>query len=72
MKLSSFLPYIFLLTSLFADAPPPGFKAIFNGKDLTDWNGEPGRWTVEEEGKVSVPVAAWLLHARCCAQPLLR
>ena len=48
MKLSSFLPYIFLLTSLFADAPPPGFKAIFNGKDLTDWNGEPGRWTVEE------------------------
>jgi hypothetical protein len=48
MKLLFFLPYIALVTSLFADAPPPGFKAIFNGKDLTDWNAEPGRWTVEE------------------------
>ncbi len=48
MKLLFFLPYIALITSLFAEDPSPGFKAIFNGKDLTGWNGEPGRWTVEE------------------------
>ncbi len=48
MKLRCFFPYVALVTSLFADDPPPGFKAIFNGKDLTDWNGEPGRWAVEE------------------------
>ena len=48
MKLRYFFPYLALIASLSADDPPPGFKAIFNGKDLTDWNGEPGRWTVEE------------------------
>ncbi len=25
-----------------------GFKPIFNGKDLTGWEGEPGWWTVED------------------------
>jgi hypothetical protein len=25
-----------------------GFAPIFNGKDLTGWEGEPGRWSVEE------------------------
>ena len=48
MKLSFLLPCLALATSLFADEPPPGFKAIFNGKDLTGWNGEPGRWSVED------------------------
>ncbi|MDZ4287037.1 MAG: DUF1080 domain-containing protein, partial [Prosthecobacter sp.] len=28
-----------LLTSAFAAEPPPGFRAIFNGKDLTGWHG---------------------------------
>jgi Domain of Unknown Function (DUF1080) len=25
-----------------------GFTSIFNGKDLTDWEGEPGYWSVED------------------------
>jgi putative membrane-bound dehydrogenase-like protein len=30
-----------------ADAPA-GFRALFNGTDLTGWSGEPGRWSVED------------------------
>jgi hypothetical protein len=25
-----------------------GFKSIFNGKDLTGWEGDPAYWTVED------------------------
>ena len=25
-----------------------GFKPIFNGKDLTGWDGDPAYWTVED------------------------
>lgn len=28
--------------------PPEGFQAIFNGKDLTGWDGPPGAWRVED------------------------
>ena len=33
-----------------ADAPPEpaDMKVIFNGKDLTGWNGDPGLWSVKE------------------------
>lgn len=48
MKLYRFLPCLALVTPLFADEPPAGFKALFNGKNLTGWNGEPGRWSVED------------------------
>jgi putative membrane-bound dehydrogenase-like protein len=48
MKLFFILPYLALASSLFADEPEPGFKSIFNGKDLTGWSGEPGRWSVED------------------------
>jgi putative membrane-bound dehydrogenase-like protein len=27
---------------------PAGFRAIFNGTDLSGWSGEPGRWSVED------------------------
>ena len=30
-----------------ADHAGPGFVQIFNGKDLTGWDGEPGFWSVE-------------------------
>ena len=33
-----------------ADRPPPGFKALFNGKDLTGWQ---GLVTVKERAKLS-------------------
>jgi type 1 glutamine amidotransferase len=28
--------------------PPEGFKAVFNGRDLSDWQGSPEFWSVEE------------------------
>jgi Domain of Unknown Function (DUF1080) len=27
---------------------PEGFKAVFNGRDLTDWEGSPSYWSVED------------------------
>jgi hypothetical protein len=31
-----------------ADEPPAGFTAIFNGRDLTGWEGSPKYWKVED------------------------
>ena len=31
-----------------ASEPPEGFKAIFNGRDLTGWEGSPAYWSVED------------------------
>jgi len=31
-----------------APKPPEGFQAIFNGRDLTDWEGSPDYWSVKE------------------------
>ena len=28
--------------------PPEGFKAVFNGRDLTGWEGSPTYWSVED------------------------
>lgn len=33
---------------LVADEPEPGFVSMFNGKDLTGWDGKPGWWYVED------------------------
>ena len=29
-------------------AAEPGFQPIFNGKDLSGWEGQPGAWRVED------------------------
>ena len=51
----SMLPLLLLvaLPSLAADAPktaPPesGLRSIFNGKDLSGWDGDPRLWSVKE------------------------
>src|SRR5947199_5290080 len=31
-----------------APKPPEGFEAIFNGRDLTGWEGSPKYWKVED------------------------
>jgi hypothetical protein len=31
-----------------APVPPQGFQAVFNGRDLTGWEGSPNYWSVEE------------------------
>ena len=33
---------------LAADKPEKGFKSLFNGKDLTGWNGHPKLWSVAD------------------------
>ncbi len=33
---------------VFASTPPEGFKAVFNGRDLTGWEGSPSYWSVED------------------------
>ena len=31
-----------------AQSPEPGFKTLFNGKDLSNWAGRPNHWSVED------------------------
>src|SRR5262245_968198 len=40
----------FTVNDLYAaePAPPPGFRAIFNGRDLTDWEGSSDYWSVKD------------------------
>ena len=43
-----FFVLIFLFTTSVALAgPPDGFTSMFNGKDLTGWDGSPTYWKVE-------------------------
>jgi putative heme-binding domain-containing protein len=46
-------------TAAWGQSPPPeGFRPLFNGKDLTGWDGNPELWTVEEgclTGKTTGP-----------------
>ena len=35
-------------TSLLAQPVEPGFKSLFNGKDLSGWEGRPHHWSVED------------------------
>lgn len=41
---------LLLASTLFLSAaePPEGFENIFNGKDLTGWDGNPVHWSVAE------------------------
>ena len=45
MKIRLLLP---LLLAPFAFAADPGVKSIFNGKDLSGWEGLPGYWSVRD------------------------
>jgi hypothetical protein len=35
-------------STVLAQEPEPGFKSLFNGKDLTGWAGRPNHWSVED------------------------
>ena len=37
-----------LLTPAFAGESEAGFVSMFNGKDLTGWEGRPGAWSVQD------------------------
>jgi len=36
----------------------PGFKSLFNGKDLTGWNGDPKLWSVKDDAITGQTTAA--------------
>jgi uncharacterized protein (TIGR03067 family) len=36
------------VTAMFASELEPGFKSLFNGKDLTGWAGRPQHWSVQD------------------------
>jgi hypothetical protein len=42
------LPGVVLCDEPAAPSPPAGFQAIFNGKDLTGWEGSPEYWSVQD------------------------
>lgn len=50
MKYSTLLLCICLTSPAFAQQPPEeqGLEPIFNGKDLTGWDGDPKLWTVKD------------------------
>lgn len=53
-RLSAFLPALTAFAILSAASLPaaesvePGFKSLFNGKDLTGWDGNPKLWSVKD------------------------
>ena len=48
MKSSLLLVSLFTLVAAQAHAAEPGFKPLFNGKDLAGWDGNPALWKVED------------------------
>ena len=56
MKINTRLPGALLLsaagfisaTMVLGQTPEPGFKSLFNGKDLTGWAGRSNHWSVED------------------------
>lgn len=48
MTLRSLLPAIIFSSCLIASAAEDGFTPLFNGKDLTGWDGDPKLWKVED------------------------
>jgi hypothetical protein len=48
IRFSSLSCILCLATFLNAAGVEKGFSSIFNGKDLTGWEGMPGMWTVKD------------------------
>jgi hypothetical protein len=51
------------------NTPPPGFTALFNGKDLTGWKGLPLKVNTNEKKKASRPYIAMSMPERLKATP---
>jgi hypothetical protein len=48
-RIISFLGYMLVVAVAgLVQAAEPGFEPMFNGKDLTGWEGKPGAWRVED------------------------
>lgn len=58
MKLTSLLTFVLLSFGVSATLAQDGFRPLFNGKDLTGWDGNPELWSVEDgciTGKTNGP-----------------
>ena len=51
------------------NVPPAGYKAIFNGKDLTGWKGLPLKANTNAKKKETVPYVAMTMPERLAATP---
>jgi hypothetical protein len=51
------------------NTPPPGFKALFNGKDLTGWKGLPLKPNMNAKKKEAQPYVAMTMPERLNASP---
>jgi hypothetical protein len=51
------------------NTPPPGFKALFNGKDLTGWKGLPVKENTNAKSKANRPYVAMSMPERLKASP---
>jgi hypothetical protein len=51
------------------NAPPPGYTALFNGKDLTGWKGLPLKENPNTKKKETVPYVAMTMPERLAATP---
>jgi hypothetical protein len=51
------------------NTPPPSYKALFNGKDLTGWKGLPLKSTADDKKKSSRPFRAMTMPERLSASP---
>ena len=47
-RLAAVIAPVFLSTAVIAAEVEPGFKSLFNGKDLTEWDGNPKLWSVQD------------------------
>jgi hypothetical protein len=51
------------------NTPPPGYTALFNGKDLTGWKGLPLKANPNEKKKETTPYVAMTMPERLAATP---
>ncbi|HEY1081267.1 MAG TPA: DUF1080 domain-containing protein, partial [Prosthecobacter sp.] len=58
MKPTTLLTFSLLLLGLLSARADDGFRPLFNGKDLTGWDGNPALWSVQDgciTGKTTGP-----------------
>jgi hypothetical protein len=73
-RIAIFLSIVFALAASIAaqeklNTPPPGFRALFNGKDLTGWKGLPLKANTNAKKKETQPYVAMTMPERLNASP---
>ena len=50
--------FLLPFTGIYAQIAPEGFRPLFNGKDLTGWDGNPALWSIEDRGIAELKAVA--------------